>query len=297
MAPVVRADERIGDEGSGAAPRRSSETRVFGRRGRGGSRTASPLRWVGVSVGVVGAALGSLLLARALAGPGLVDSRKAERALVLALEAELAGDSGGARAALEALRDDAEAPEEAVGRGLLEGWLDREKARLPGLAEGADREAVLATWDSLEPFGPEIEQRVWAHFERQRPEIRRRLPPVRIRVDRASGLSRSEVRDLLEPALVNRGVPLGSGGLELAVDLDATGLEKRGRWVRVRARMDLVLGSTSSPPEVLLRMSRAREERRTEAASARRFAVRRLALDAARGVSWATRRRALSDGW
>ena len=226
-----------------------------------------------------------------------VDSRSAERALILALDAELAGDSGGAQAAVEALRKRAVSPKEAVARQLLEAWLEAADERRPAWKPSASRADVLRAWDSLDGFSWDIHSRAWHHLVERRPELKSALPTVTVRIDRSRGVSEGELQAALVEGLRLRQVPVGEGPLELGVDFDATDQSGSERRTQVRARLDFVLTTTDLPPRSVLRFARTRKAVRAGAEAARRFALRRLALDAGRSVSGAARRWAISERW
>lgn len=242
---------------------------------------------VGVEAGPLNVALGA----------PEVDARRAQRALVLALQAELAGDPAGARAAVEALAKDADTPAESVGRALLDAWLGSQATRLPAWSKSAGRAEVVRAWSSLEPFGPELRDRAWHHFLQSRPELEQALPPVQVRIDRSAGDPPDAVHAVLAKTLGHRGLLVGPGRFELGVDYDATERSNERRRVRIRAKLSFVLTTTAAPPVPVARFFRARSEARKTEAGARRFVLRRLATDAARSVAWALRREALARIW
>lgn len=224
-----------------------------------------------------------------------LDARQADRAVVLALQAELVGDDAGARRELSALYDAAKSPAELVAKERLADWLGRQEARTPAWRDGASLDAVVTAWDALEGFGPLVEALAWQHLGARCEALLEPLEGVRLELDRAAGTELGASRQVFVEAL--RRVDIQRGALALGVGLDASETERKGRWTEAKGRMELVLTTTASPPVTVLRAFRSRTERRAGVEGARAQVVRRLARDAAHRVRFVLRRRALERRW
>lgn len=236
-----------------------------------------------------------LLPAPTTAAP--LDSRGADRALQLALQAELGGDPTGARAALEALLARPVGRDEGSARRRLEAWLKAAPRRLPGLTEAASASARARTWDSLAGFDPALAEIVWARFSVWEPRLTRPWPSVWVVLDRCLELDRLQSQLTLVKALGREGIPvMKAAPFMLAVNVDASDREARGRFTDVRAQLEFVLTSTRSEAP-LARFSRGRVERRTDPDHAARFAMRRVSRDAAQRVAWVLRRSRLEGAF
>ncbi len=234
----------------------------------------------------------ALFLGLAHAGPTSLDARGAGRALVLAVEAELAGDGAGAKAAIEALLASPPNPGETVGHRLLIDWLNAHGRRAPGLAPGASREAVLEAWDSLAPFPMHVSWRVWQRLVERRPSLASAPLAVSLEIDRVEGLERADAQRRLADALLRRGVVLRPGAPRLGVDLESVDSGFFGR-AGVSVTLSAVLSSTVSS----FRFHRVRRDRQAESERARGFALRRVANELGDGLARVAARAAIAAHW
>ena len=242
-------------------------------------------------------ALALVLVLPSTSYAGAFDARRAERALILALEAELAGDAVGARTALEALRNGANAPEEYLGRAVVDKWLNTQRLRIPAWKPSAGKQVVLRAWQSLDGFSRPLQDRVWQFLCARRSHLRASLEPIVIRLDRIYGLAKNDFYALLVRNLRRSELEVHPEGLEFSLTLDSQEEGVRGRWVVARADVAFVLSSTITSEPPLARFARSRTERRRNRAQAVRVAAGRLTKDVVNKLSWKLRERALLNGW
>ncbi|MEO1334197.1 MAG: hypothetical protein AAFV29_01080 [Myxococcota bacterium] len=247
--------------------------------------------------------------------------RGANRAIDLALQAELAGDGPGARQALVNLVQSSTASASTAGRARLNQWLAAMETRA-GVweSERSKAQKYSTIIESLAPFGLSRVLLVWDAALVEVPGLRRirdRQARVALHPDRIVGLDQQMNESLQKqlamtfgrhglriefpdvgPALPRisssaprRPPPVGTywfdGGpeapFELRLEVDATGRRSTGRGVEVEARASYILKPTGPVAPVGRFARRRRETRRTEDA-ARRFAVRHIGHDVAESV-------------
>ena len=99
--------------------------------------------------------------------------RRADRAIDLALQAELAGDVPGARRALVTLVRTSTTPASTAGRARVRRWLTALEARAPVWTSDGDKAQMYATLiTSLAPFGLSRVEQVWDAALVEVPELR-----------------------------------------------------------------------------------------------------------------------------
>lgn len=248
--------------------------------------------------------------------------RRADRAIDLALQAELAGDSPGARRALLDLVATSTTPASTAGRARVRRWLDGLEARAQAWARPADKARLYSTLiASLAPFGLSRVALVWDAALVEVPglrTIRDRQARVAVLPDRVIGLDREmdeALRKLLARTFGRHGLritfpdvapvlprrhkkrkeptPLGTywfkdgdveAPFELRLEIDATGRRVNGPRVEVEARASYILkGPGPSGPQIGRFARRRRETRRSEV-DARRFAIHQVGIELARAA-------------
>jgi hypothetical protein len=226
---------------------------------------------------------------QASAAPRKLTLREADRAIELAIQAEIAGDFAGPRQELEARVRGATRPEELAGRARLEAWLAGMATREAALAShGKSARGYLEALSSLEGFGLDRTDLWWMRAQRDVPGLAARYAEtarVRLQLDDVTpaalegsiaqhfvpALARHEVRRLTDEA----------GAFTVRLVLDAGEATEVVGGVRVRAEASLiVLRPGASEPEVVATITKRRSETRRAEAQARAFAARR-ALDEA----------------
>ncbi len=247
--------------------------------------------------------------------------RRADRAIDLALQAELAGDVPGARAALLALVSSSTTSASTAGRARLRRWLRGLDARARIWSNEDDKARLYADIiESLAPFGLSRVELVWDAALVEVPElrdIRDRQARIAIHPDRVIGLDAEMNEDLLRqlartfgrhglriefpdvvPSVPQRPGPrvrpahLGTywyrtpsdAPFELRLEVDATGRRSSGPRVEVEARASYILKSPGPKGSSIGRFSRRRRETRRDEAAARRFALHQVGVELAQAA-------------
>ena len=247
--------------------------------------------------------------------------RRAERAIDLALQAELAGDLRGARKALLDLVKSSTTAESTAGRARVRRWLRGLDHRVRVWTGQSDKARMYsALIESLAPFGLSRVELVWDAALNEVPQLRTiRDQQARIAVhpDRIVGLDeemnkalqkqlaatfgrhglRIEFPDveprLPRPRRKQEQVPsIGTywyrGGpeapFELRLEVDATGRRASGPRVEVEARASYILKGVGPEGSQIGRFARRRRETRRTEEAARRFALHQVSIEIAESV-------------
>ncbi|MBK8013163.1 MAG: hypothetical protein IPK13_17630 [Deltaproteobacteria bacterium] len=236
-------------------------------------------------------------------GAGPLTMRRAERAIDLAWEAELAGDASGARTALEALIASSTQPAGSSGRARLRAWLEGLEVRSDAYRRfGTTSEGYAKAFATLREFGPARSERLWSRAVAALPTLGAAMSStatVDLRLEGLRGpLDRERLRDALASLLARRGVIVtgphaGDARLEVRLDFDSTAREPRGHGVLVTAQGSAVLRDRRSGNEVFGSFSRRRSEARAEEDWARETAMRRLIEEVADRITFIVRSRML----
>lgn len=249
--------------------------------------------------------------------------RRADRAIDLALQAELAGDHASARQALLELVRSSTTSASAAARARIRQWLRAMESRQASADGLGTAERYSAVIQSLAPFGLARVKPVWSAALADLPElraIRDRQARIAVHPDQIIGVDR-EMNDALHkqlartfgrhglriefpdvaPELPTRRSlqgkakrpppPLGTyrfvdddSPFELRLEVDATGRRTSGPRVEVEARASYILKSPGPEGSAIGRFARHRRETRRTELAARRFAVRQIGLDLAESV-------------
>ncbi len=268
----------------------------------------------------------SLLMLAATLAPQVAEARpltlrRADRAIDLALQAELAGDIPGARRALTALVRSSTTPISTAGRARVRRWLhglDRRESVWKGETDKA--RLYSAVMESLAPFGLARVEMVWDAALVEVPRlkaIRERQARVAVLPDRIVGLDHEmseALRKQLTRTLGRNGLrvewpdvmpvlprrhqksrtpqPIGTywfkegetAPFEVRLEVDATGRRVSGPRVEVEARATYILKAPGPDGIQLGRFARRRRETRRSELAARRFAVRQMGTELAEAV-------------
>ena len=247
--------------------------------------------------------------------------RRADRAIDLALQAELAGDVPGARRALLRLVQTSTSPSSTAGRARIARWLRGLDERAT-MWSSANNKAQLyrGLIESLAPFGLSRVELVWDAALSEVPQlraIRDRRARVAIHPDRVIGLDREMNEELhrqlaqmfgrhglriefpdVAPDLPARKskpkMPPSVGtywfreptgdAFELRLEVDATGRRVSGPRVEVEARASYILKAPGPGGASIGRFSRRRRETRRDEVAARRFALHQVGYELAQTV-------------
>ncbi len=229
--------------------------------------------------------------AGALARP--LDLKQAEGAIDLALQAEFAGDYQGAQKALQALIEQAKAPEESSAKKRLEKFLGGQKSRILGFSRTAKAAQIQEAFGSLEDFGSRRLELVWNRICTFRPQLAQMLKEqtllVRVRFTKA--FPEDDFRKSLTEELHRRGLQTVATGAQahfrLQAEVRADQASKKGRRSLVEAEVSAVLRPQKPEKAApLARMIRRRRELRQTEVQARSFAVRRAVADVVREVRY-----------
>ena len=226
--------------------------------------------------------------------------RSAERAIDLGLEAELAGDAAGAEQSLKALIQAATAAEETAPRERIEAFLRSLSERRAAFSRhGKTARAYAEAYDTMLPFGLERAERLWLKAVADIPSLGSTpVPKVAVRLELVKGADEKAVFEQLERAMRRHGLLLEdreNARFVVRVNLDATGVKRDPRGVRVFAEASAVVSDRLQPKRAAGSISKHRSERRTEETDARRFALYRVLDDVGRRVVFAVRARMLED--
>ena len=267
------------------------------------------------------------LASSALAAPRTLTLRGAERAIDRAFHAELAGDFEGAHAALIALMEAAERPEEAAPRARLEDWLKGLELRKAAFARhGRAVRAYAEAFDTLRPFGLERADLLWAQAQRDVAALSgivARDFVVDLRTEELKGAgSKALIEARLADSLTRRGIRLGGdpatpARFEARISVDASEAVEVTGGARVTAEASLILRAAGGDPrkleaqreesrvgpaspgpgpadrQVVGAVAKRRSEVRRDEAAARAAAVRRVLDDTARALVFRLRAEAL----
>jgi hypothetical protein len=226
--------------------------------------------------------------------------RSAERAIDLALEAELAGDYDGALAALASLVETATQPDALAGKERIGAFRASMIERRSAFARhGKVPKAYRAALDSLRPFGFERSERLWANAVRDVPGLGRLAPKVAIELELVKGpLDRGAAVERLSKLFARHGLvatPKADARFIVRINVDSTDVESGFGGVRVRVEASAVVKDQRHPGHSAGSISKRREERRRKEDEARRFAVVRALDDIGRGAVMSVRARVLED--
>ena len=248
--------------------------------------------------------------------------RRADRAIDLALQAELAGDLRGARVALVDLITTSTTPASTAGRARVRRWLRGLDARADAWAQPHDKAQLYSTLiESLAPFGLSRVEMVWDAALAEVPDlktIRNRQAKVAVLPDRVIGLDsemNDELRRLLARTFGRHGLRIefpdvapvfpprhkkrakppslgtywfrqteAEAPFELRLEVDATGRRVTGPRVEVEARASYILKAPGPSGLQIGRFSRRRRETRRSEVDARRFALHQVAVELANAV-------------
>ena len=247
--------------------------------------------------------------------------RRAERAIDLALQAELAGDLLGARHALVELVKSSTTVASTAGRARVNAWLSGLDARAAIWNSQNDKAQLYAqVIKSLAPFGLARVEKVWAAALLEVPalrDIRDREARVAVHPDRLIGLDRTMNTALkkqlaktfgrhglkiafpdVEPVLPRpqqklKGQPpagtywfkgIAQAPYELRLEVDATGRRASGPRVEVEARASYILKAPGPEGVSIGRFARRRRETRRTEDAARRFALHQVGVEIAESV-------------
>lgn len=244
------------------------------------------------STPITGASLASAAPARRV-----LSLRAAERAIDLAWQAELAGDYGGGRDALELLSRTATSSMETPARARLEEWLAGANTREVAFREhGRTPRGFLAALSTLERFGAAREDALWSRAINELPELAALAASactIAPAVEELRGkVERSAVERTFAAAIERGGCRVARDARFLArIDVDATEAELSSRSAKVTAVVSIVLESGEAAEKSKTgTSSKRRTERRRGESEARAFAVRRALDDAGESVIHLCRR-------
>jgi hypothetical protein len=242
----------------------------------------------------------AVLLVTPAANAKPLTMRSAERAIDLGLEAELAGDAAGAERSLLEVIGLATRAEETAPRERIASFVRSLSLRREAFAQhGKTARAYAAAYDSMLPFGLERAERLWAKAVADVPALGAApVPKVALRLDLVKGAEERAVVEQLERAMKRYGISLADpkdARFVVRVNLDATGVKRDPRGVRVFAEASAVVSDRTQPKRAAGSMSKQRSERRTQETAARRFALYRVLDDVGRRVVFAVRSRMLED--
>lgn len=228
------------------------------------------------------------------ADAGPLTIRAAERAVDLALQAELAGDYDGAEKALLSLVETATRSEETAGRERLEEFLRSMQARKAAFERhGKTARGYEEAFETLLPFGLARAERLWRKALADLPSLRGQSSVVELRLERVKGVDRKAAEQQLREVVTRHGLDVAGAGQEarfvVRVNVDATDISRSARGVRVTAEASAVLKDRTVDQDASGSIAKRRTERRRREADARRFAVYRVLDDVGRRVVFAVR--------
>src|SRR5688572_10437727 len=189
--------------------------------------------------------------------------RSAERAIDRGLEAELAGDAAGAEKSLLEVIALATATEETAPRERIQAFVRSLSARRDAFAQhGKTARAYARAYDTMLPFGLERAERLWVKAVADVPALGSApMPKVAVRLDLLKGAEEKAVMVELERAMKRYGFELAdpkSARFVVRVNLDATGVKRDPRGVRVFAEASAVVSDRQQPKNAAGSMSKAR---------------------------------------
>lgn len=223
--------------------------------------------------------------------------RGADRAVTLALEAELGGDFGGAQQALEALVAGAVTPDEAAGKERLVRWLEGLKARQAALGAQPTPAGWVAAFGTLAAADPGLQDRYWHKLAADNPALLARVAELKVSLvgeaqNGLNGLSWAPLTHLGQ-FLSARGVALGEG-LEAKLRLGVVAVDEASGGHRVAVQGGFVLRDLrQKPTRTVGSAARERAEVRRKVVDARSFATRRVVDDLGRALIFQIRAEAL----
>lgn len=222
--------------------------------------------------------------------------RRAERAIDLGFQAELAGDGRGARAALEKLVATSTLAEDEAGRQRVRAWLAGLSIRQAAFSKhGRSARAYSDAYETLRGFGITRADTMWKKALVDVPGLAERdaQAAVEVRVDLARGVKDPAiVAKHLEARLVRLGVkvaPEKSAQYHLRVNVDASDVKQGKRRAQVTAEGSFVLRDPDAKQGAAGAMARTRREERRRVEVARNVAVRRLVDDLGEGAAFQVR--------
>lgn len=214
--------------------------------------------------------------------------KSADRAIDLALQAEMAGDYAGASKALEGLITSAKTSREISAKARLQAWMRGMKLRKAAFEKhGRSARGYSEAFSTLRGFGLPRSEQLW----------RRALKDISALDARFSSLAQVSVHPnlvvgvkdprpmvgTLKQRLVERGAKVvPKAPLTVRLNVDAHKVEESASGRKVTAEGSVSLRTPQG--ETLRSIGRKRTETRRTEAAARRFAVRMVVDELARGL-------------